>query len=254
MRTLTELKALTGPALALSAAVFALPAPVRGQTVDQVIARYLQARGGTERIHAVQTLRLSGTMTLPDVLAPLVLELKRPNRMRTEFVFQGHTGVRAFDGTTAWMILPVPSMDRPQVMPPDEAEDARDQADIDLSPLVDPAAKGFAVELLGRETSLGKETLIKLSVRTRDRPVRTMYLDAKSYLVTRIEEMRSIEGKPEPFETLVGDYRTVSGLVFPHALEVGPRRGGDRQKFVFEKIEVNVPLDDSRFTMPTPPR
>jgi hypothetical protein len=77
-----------------------------------------------------------------------------------------------------------------------------------------------------------------------------MYLDARSYLVTRIEETRQIEGKSEEFETLVGDYRTVAGLVFPHVIEVGPKRGDDRQKVIFDKIEVNVPIEDTRFAMP----
>ena len=236
------------PVLVLSAAIVG-PAVARAQTADQVLARYLQARGGAEKIHAVETLRLTGRLTLTGVEAPLLVELKRPNRMRTEFVFQGKTGVRAYDGRNAWMILPVLGMDQPQPMPPEDAREAREQADVDLSPLVDPSAKGFTVELLGRESTLGKESF-KVLVRARDGQVRTMYLDARSYLVTRIEETRQIEGKGEEFETLVGDYRPVAGLAFPHVIEVGPKRGDDRQKFIFDKIEVNVPMDDARFAAP----
>jgi hypothetical protein len=237
------------PVLVLSAAIVCSPAVARAQTVDHVLARYLQARGGAVKVHGVETLRLIGKMTLPGVEAPLLLELKRPNRMRTEFVFQGKTGVRAYDGQNAWMILPVLGMDQPQPMPPEDAREAREQADVDLSPLVDPSAKGFTVELLGRESTLGKESF-KVQVRSRDGLVRTMYLDSKSFLVTRIEETRQIEGKGAEFETLVGDYRTVAGLAFPHVIEVGPRGGDDRQKFIFDKIEVNVPIDDARFVAP----
>jgi hypothetical protein len=237
------------PVLVVSAILAGPPTAARAQTADQVVARYVQARGGAAKIRAVQTLRLTGKMTLPGVEAPLVLELKRPNRMRTEFVFQGKTGVRAFDGRNAWMILPVLGMDQPQPMPPEDARDAREQADIDLSPLIDPQAKGFAVELMGRESALGQESF-KVQVRSREGQVRTLYLDAKSYLVTRIEETRQIEGKGEEFETLVGDYRTVAGLVFPHLIELGPRRGDERQKLIFDRIEVNVPIDDARFAAP----
>jgi len=240
--------------LLLAGALLALPATGRGETVDQVLARYLQARGGTDRIHAVQTLRLTGRMSLTDVDAPLVLELKRPNRMRTEFVFQGRTGVRVYDGEKAWMILPLSGLDQAQPMSPEEARDAREQADIDLSPLVDPEAKGYAVELLGREVGVGGKENWKLRVRPREGQPRTMYLDAKTFLVVRIEESRTIDGKDEDFVTTVGDYRSVGGLLFPYAIEVGPRKGGEAQKFTFDRIEVNVPLDDSRFVMPTPAR
>ena len=236
----------------LSGALLGLPGTAPAETVDQVLARYLQARGGSERIHAVQTLRLTGRMTLPDVEAPLVLELKRPNRMRTEFVFQGRTAVRDYDGQKAWMVLPVPGLDQAQAMSPEEARDAREQADIDLSPLVDPEAKGYAVDLLGREAGLGGKEAWKLRVRAREGQARTMYLDAKTCLVVRIEESRTLDGKEEEFVTTVGDYRTVAGLVFPYAIEVGPKKGGEPQKFRFDRIEVNVPLDDSRFVMPAP--
>jgi len=238
----------------LAGALLALPATGRAETVDQVLARYLQARGGSERIHAVQTLRLTGRMSLTDVDAPLVLELKRPNRMRTEFVFQGRTGVRVYDGQKAWMILPLSGLDQAQAMSPEEARDAREQADIDLSPLVDPAAKGYTVELLGRESGVGGKESWKLRVRPREGQPRTMYLDARTFLVVRIEESRTIDGKEEDFVTTVGDYRSVGGLLFPYAIEVGPRKGGETQKFSFDRIEVNVPLDDSRFVMPTPAR
>jgi outer membrane lipoprotein-sorting protein len=238
----------------LSGALLSLPGRAPAQTADQVLARYLQARGGIDRIHAVQTLRLTGRMTLPDVEAPLVLELKRPNRMRTEFVFQGRTGVRVYDGQKAWMILPVPGLDQAQAMSPEEARDAREQADIDLSPLVDPEVKGYAVDLLGREAGLGGRETWKIRVRAREGQARTMYLDARTCLVVRIEESRTLEGKEEEFVTTVGDYRSVAGLVFPYAIEVGPKKGGEPQKFRFDKIEVNVPLDDSRFVMPEPAR
>jgi outer membrane lipoprotein-sorting protein len=232
------------------AAVLALTAlPASAVTVDQIIARYLQARGGIEKIRAVQTLRFTGRMTLPDVEAPIVFEIKRPNRMRTEFVFQGNTGVRAFDGQKAWMVLPVPGLDQPQLMPPDEARDARDQADIDLSPLVDPQAKGFTVELVGREGPIGKE-MWKLRVTGRGGPVRSLFIDSKTSLVVRSEETRSVGGQDEDLVTVISDYRPEGGLLFPHSIQVGPKQGDEQQRFIFDKIEVNVPVDDARFAMP----
>ena len=49
------------------------------QTVDDVVRRYVEARGGAANLRAVESLRFTGTMELPDVQASFVLELKRPN-------------------------------------------------------------------------------------------------------------------------------------------------------------------------------
>jgi len=223
-------------------------ASVQAQTVDDVVRRYLEARGGTVKLRTVQTLRLTGTMELPGVSAPFVLEIARPGRMRTEFSVEGQKGVRAWDGRTAWEQLPLPG-ERPRPMSPEDAAEARAQADVDFSPLVDAAAKGYTVELMGRDRLPGGDTW-KLVVRGNDVPARTMHLDAKTHLVVQTVDFRTVEGREVEFVTEVGDYRSVNGLVFPHRIDVGPKGSPERQRLVIRKIEVNPPLDAARFAMP----
>jgi hypothetical protein len=227
-------------ALALAAS------PARAETVDQLLARYVAARGGLARIRAVNSLRFTGQLTLGDIATPLVLELKRPRKMRTEFQVQGRRAVRAFDGEKGWVTLPVPGLDAPQLMPEDESREAREQADVDLSPLVDSAAKGYTIELAGREVR-GEREYWKLIVKARDGTPRAVFLDPKTCLAVRSEEQRVLEGQIQDFVTIIGDYRTVGGLLFPFLLEVGPKASEERQRVVFEKVEINPPLDDARF-------
>jgi hypothetical protein len=235
----------------LAVVLLAAGSTVTAQTVDDVVRRYLEARGGLARLRAVQSLRLTGTMELPGVSAPFVLELKRPGKMRTEFIVQGQTGIRAWDGRRAWEQLPLPG-ERPRPMDPDDAAEARAEADVDLSPLVDAAAKGYTVELEGRDRLPGGDTW-KLVVRGKDGPPRTMHLDARTHLVVQTVDQRTMEGKEVEFVTEIGDYRSVGGLVFPHRIEVGPKGSPDRQRLVVQKVEVDPPLDDARFAMPGRP-
>ena len=219
------------------------------ETVDEVVAHYLRARGGAERLRGVRTLRMTGRVVLPGIEAPLVLELKRPNKVRTEFTVEGRQSVRAYDGQTAWVLPPVPGAP-PQLMPPDQAEEVRAQADVDLSPLVDSESKGFTVELAGREALPGGETW-KLVVLGGAGSPRSLFVDVTSHLVVRTEETRTLEAKEVPFVTEVSDYRTVDGLVYPHRLRSGPRDDPEAwQSVEIERIDVNPPLDDARFSPP----
>jgi hypothetical protein len=236
------------PALAL--AVLAIPS-ASAQSLEQVVSRYLEARGGLPRLRTVQTLRMMGRLALPGVGAPFTLELKRPDRMRAEFAYQGLRGVRAYDGQRGWAIPAIPGRDRPEPLSPAELKEAREQADIDLSPLVDYQAKGHQVELVGRERVEGKEAF-KLKVTLRDGNVHTLYLDAKNCLPIRTEDTRPLDGAPVEFVTETGDYRPVEGIQFAHFLEIGPKGSPERQRITFDRIEVNVPLDDARFQMPSP--
>ncbi|HWW94633.1 MAG TPA: hypothetical protein VN375_14790 [Vicinamibacteria bacterium] len=236
------------PGLALAA--LAIPT-ASAQSLEQVVTRYLQARGGLARLRAVQTLRMTGRLALPGVVAPFTLELKRPGRMRAEFAYQGLRGVRAYDGQKGWALPAIPGRERPEPLSPDELEEAREQADIDLSPLVDYQAKGHQVELVGRERVEGKEAF-RLKVVLREGTVRTLYLDAKSCLPIRAEDTRPLDGAPTEFVTETGDYRPVDGIQFAHSLEIGPKGHAERQRITFDRIEVNVPLDDARFQKPSP--
>jgi hypothetical protein len=244
MRFTRRERAAAAAALALSFAA----GVASGQTVDDIVRGYLEARGGAAKLRAVQGLRFTGTMELSDFSAPFTLELARPNRMRTEFVVQGQTGIRAFDGQQAWERLPLPG-EPPRAMRAEEAAEARAQADVDMSPLVDSAAKGFAVELVGRDRLPSGDTW-KLIVRGRDVPPRTLHIDTRTHLVVETVDSRAVEGQPTDFVTEISDYRSVGGLMFPHRIEVGPKGKPERQRLLIQKVEINPPLDASRFAMP----
>lgn len=226
-----------------------LASTAQAQTVEDIVRRYVEARGGAVKLRAVESLRFTGTMELPDVSAAFVLELKRPNRMRTEFVVQGQTGVRAFDGQHAWERLPLPG-EQARPMSPEDAAEARAQADVDLSPLVDSQAKGFTVELVGRDRLPGGETW-KLVARPREGPARTLHLDVRTHLVVQTIDVRSVDGKPVEMVTEISDYRPLAGVVFPHRIETGPRGRPERQRLMIQRVEVNPPLEAARFVMPS---
>jgi outer membrane lipoprotein-sorting protein len=232
--------------LTLAAAALALPAGA--QTVDELIARNVEARGGLDKMKAVRTLRMTGKMTMgPGMEAPISLELKRPASIRMEFTVQGMTGVQAFDGKTGWSIDPFGRKD-PEPMSAEDLKEVEEQADID-GPLVDYGAKGHAVELVGKEKVEGSDAY-KLKVTLKGGDVRYVYLDADSCLEIRAESKRMIRGSEVEVESTIGDYKEVAGLLFPHSIQNGAKGRPEKQNIIVDKVEVNPALDDGRFSMP----
>ncbi len=92
--------------VSLAVAGIAWAAAAASQTADELIAKNIEARGGLEKIQAIQTMRLTGTLTVGDAAMPSVLEVKRPNKTRWEFTLRSQMAVQAYDGTTAWAIAP----------------------------------------------------------------------------------------------------------------------------------------------------
>lgn len=227
-----------------------LVAPAFSQTVDEVIAKANEARGGLEKMKAVQSVRMKGRMTMgPGLEAPLTIEMKRPRNARMEFTIQGMTGVQAYDGQQAWGISPMGSR-QPEPMPAEMAKQLDNQADID-GPLVDYKAKGHQVELVGKEKAEGSDAW-KLKVTLKSGDVQYIFLDADSHLEIRTESKRTLRGSEVELENTIGDYKEVAGLLWPHSIQSGAKGRPEKQTFAFESIEVNPAIDDARFKMPAP--
>jgi outer membrane lipoprotein-sorting protein len=231
------------------AVALCLAAPLAAQTVDEVIAKHLDAQGGVAKLKAIQSIRMTGRMSLGQGLeAPITIEVKRPKQMRMEFTFQGMTGVQAYDGTQGWQVMPFMGKKDPEPMSSDDIKDAEEQADID-GPLMDYKSKGNQVELLGKESVEGADCF-KLKLTKKSGDVSYLYIDSESYLQVKMEGKRMIRGTEMEIETSIGDYKQVEGMMFPHAIEAGAKGSPQRQKISVDKIEINPSIDDSRFKMP----
>jgi|ERR1041384_1709539 outer membrane lipoprotein-sorting protein len=234
---------------ALAIALVCLTAAAQDLTVDQIIAKNIEAHGGMEKMKALKSVRFTGRMTVgPGIEVPAVMEQKRPGSFRLEITAQGLTAIQAYDGQTGWQINPFEGKKDPELMGEDDLKDAQEQADID-GPLVDYKAKGNKVELVGREKVEGSDAY-KLKVTLKNGDVRYFYLDADTFLEIKEESKRTIRGTEVEGETTYGDYKEEGGVMMPHSLETGPKGSTQKQHITIEKVEINPPLDDSRFKMP----
>ena len=239
--------------LCLAALVAAVPLAGQAppQNVDSLIAKYIQASGGLERMQAIQSLRRTGKFVGGGGFeAAIVQENKRPNRVREEFSIQGMTGINAYDGRDGWKIEPWNGKRDPEALGEEEMHGILDDADFD-GPLVNYQAKGNHVEYQGIETVEGSDAY-KIKVTRPNGDVSFYYLDTEYYVPIRIDTQRMIRGAPVESETSLGDYKQVNGVYLPFSYESGPKgsTSADRGKVTFDKIEANVPLDDQRFARP----
>jgi hypothetical protein len=116
-------------------------------------------------------------------------------------------------------------------------------------PLVDYRAKGHRVELMGLEKVGGRDAW-RLKVILHDGDVRDLYLDLKTHLQIASIARRTVRGRPVEVESELGDYREVGGVLLPHSFETRVKGVRETQSVRFDKIELNVPIDDSRFSRP----
>lgn len=234
--------------LALCAAAL-LAVSASAQTADELIEKNLKARGGADKMKAVQSMKITAKMKMGPMEAPIIISKKRPENFRVEFTIQGMTGIQAYDGSTGWSIMPFMGKKDPEAMSADALKDFKDDADFD-GPMVDYKAKGNKVEYLGKADVQGTPAY-KLHVTTKDGNESNVYLDADSYLEIKSDSKRKIQGQEVESETTLGDYKEVGGLMFPMSIENHAKGREGAQTISIEKVELNpAGLDASLFHMP----
>src|SRR2546430_15242612 len=122
-----KMRALSGgemhPALIVAAALSAAASPL---TVDEIVARHTEARGGAQKLAALQSLKISGKVFFGGgddftVTAGFAQVRKRPNQIRPEGTLQGLTAIDAYDGQQSWSVAPLPGRKDPLRTTPAQA-------------------------------------------------------------------------------------------------------------------------------------
>jgi outer membrane lipoprotein-sorting protein len=220
-------------------------------TADELAAKNVEAKGGSERLNAIHTLRLSGKMRVngDTIELAMVTLVERPASIRYEAELQGLTQVQAYDGTQAWQINPFQGRKDPEKLSADDAKALGEDAADFAGPLVDYKSKGYTLDYLGSEDIDGTQAL-KLRVTRPNGDITFVYLDPDYFLEIRTVNRRIEHGVPREIVTDYGDYEKVDGVYLPFAQESGLKGSSDRQKVQYDKAQANANVDDTVFRFP----
>jgi outer membrane lipoprotein-sorting protein len=230
-----------------------LPLAAAGQTPDYILDRAIAARGGLDKIRAVQGERISGHISFgPDAEGPFFVELKRPRKMHMEFSMQGSTMVRVYDGKSAgWANNPFAGKNNPEPMAEEELKNISEESDFD-GPLVNYKAKGNQIELAGKDKVEGRE-VYRLKLTTKNGDVRFYLFDSETFFLLKWEGKRKFKDEDMPVESYFRDYHDVGGLQFAFEIDSGTSAEEINQKILIDKIELDPEISDSRFLKPPAP-
>ncbi len=232
----------------------------QAQSVDELLAQHLQARGGAEKLNAMQAVKMTGKMTMiplndfrkaagPGQDVPVVLMIKRSDQVRLEIDDKGKKLVQGFDGKgNAWGLRP--DSTEPDMLLDDEgglgemqALLLQDLADLE-GPLVNAKEKWRSVELEGKEGS-GDDVSYMFKLSPKEGFVRSAVLDGKTSLIRQTTRA----GSDFQLETVSSDYRMLNGVRVPYSIE-GKIDGEPFTRIRIENVEVVSSLDDGLFQVP----
>src|SRR6266436_4643060 len=204
-------------------------------TLDELVAKNIEAKGGADALRALQSLKLTGKLIVNEgqLQYAYLQTKKRPGEIRSEFTLQGMTAVQAYDGKEGWKVSPFQGRKDPEKMSVDESKSLIEDAEIE-GPLFDWKAKGSTVDYLGTEDVDGT-LAYKLKVVRKNGDVNFVYLDPDHFLEIRTLTQRVEHGAQTEVETDLGDYEKIAGVFIPFSIEAGRRGSPYKQKIIIEK-------------------
>ena len=239
MKTLTK-----GPFLLLTATLSI--ATVRAQTADEIVSKHIDAIGGKAIISSIKSLYMESSVEAMGTEASTVTSIINGKGFRNETDFNGAKYIQVVTDTSGWGINPMAGQSTPVALTDEQVKTAQPQLQIG-GPLLDYAAKGYKVELIGKDTANGGEFKVKLTGATGLEA--TYYINTKTYRIDKEVDKINANGQEIEKTTNFSDYKkTDMGFVMAGTQQVVLSQY--TLTITSKKIEINKTIDPAIFAMP----
>lgn len=214
-------------------------------TVDELLARYVEAMGGAKAINAVTSRVVKGTLDIPGQSRGGSFETytQAPNKSITLIDAYPFGKIKVgYNGRTGWS-------QTPQGVQPIKiaAELSSLQRDSDIYGAV-RVKINFAKVTLAGTSQIGYREVYVLDLQPAAGAVERLYLDAKTWLPARLNTTRKLGAVTEPVEVYFDDWQAVDGIKYPFS--ISQRFSKLTLSFTVKEIRHNVSLDMSIFEPP----
>lgn len=216
-------------------------AVINAQTLDEIVKNYSSAMK-SDKLASVTSIKITGKMSAMGMEMPMVMFMKNPNKIKVTYSFNGQDMVSVFDGEKGYMINPMMGSSKPVELTSDQLKQVQNN-------------NAFRNELLnyfknGQLTLEGQENVndkpaFKLKANVGGSPI-YMFLDKGSYMLVKTTTTVDQMGTSMNVDSYMTDYIDIEGVVMPKKT-TAMANGMEAAVITLDKIEVNIPMDDSFF-------
>ncbi|MBS1754703.1 MAG: hypothetical protein R2765_05160 [Ferruginibacter sp.] len=211
----------------------------QAQTVDEVIDKHITALGGKENLNKIQNVISEGSLSVQGIEIGVTVTQVNNKLARQDIFVNGMTGFDMLTDKEGWTYMPFNGMQKPEPKTADDVKEGLSDLDI-AGPLVDYAAKGNKVELLGKEDVDGTECY-KLKVTLASGKDETYFIDPTTNMIIRTKKMQKANGQEVEVQSDFSDYRDVEGVKMPYSI------GLPFGTLLISSIKVNQTIPESAY-------
>lgn len=224
------------------------PAKTNLPAAEELLARHVEAAGGADKIAAIETIYAEMTTDTGEqkLVGTGKMWWKKGGKFYVEVDMPGIGPSRmGYDGTTMWMDDPVYHLRKLEGV---EAADAI-QSEASMFPAYDWQTYYSAAKTLGSVELEGRKYW-EVELTSKQGSDLVLGFDAETGMLHHYRGKQTVPGGEMPYDAKVLEYREVGGYEFA-VKHVNSVAGLIELTEVTTKLEINVPIDDSKFGYPS---
>ncbi len=232
--------------LLAAALILGLGLQARAQTVEEILAKSIEAQGGKDALSKIKDTTTSGTMELIQMgmSAALTLYQKEPDKMRMDLDVMGMLITQAYDGKKGWFTNPQTGVT--EEMTEQQSQAQRLQA-MGYDAALNPSKYGITFVLKGKDKIADKDCFV-VEQNFKDGFKATVYINASTYLTEKVVSKSDAMGTEIESESVMGDYRKIDGVMVPFSMVIF-QGGAEFGRVTVTKVAFNQNLEDAFFLM-----
>ncbi len=238
-----QLFALLAFVLIFSTGLTAQDAP----TAREIGDAYIENTGGKDAWLAIKAMKIKGKASMQGMEFPMEIVSAEGDKQHLKVDVQGQTIIQAYDGKTAWQVMPFMGITEPTPMSEEETEPMRSTKF--LSEFINSEERGFKLESVDGKEVEGTATY-GVHVTNDEGHDITYYFDQES--MVPIMSMMTLKSGPQKgvvVETYLSDYQEVEDVMIPMFMDV-KYNGQSAQKINVTEVMLNPEVKDEMFVLP----
>lgn len=220
-----------------------LVAAINAQSLEEIVKKYGEANK-QDKIAAVSTIKITAKMSMMNMELPMELWMKNPNKIKTVTSFNGQDIISTFDGEKGYSINPMSGSADAVEMTPDQIKQTQN-SNVFQNHMANYLKEG-KLKLLGEE-NVNEKPAFKLQADLGDGNTSDMFVDKATYLLVKNSSTVNSNGQTVTVDSYPSDYKETDGVMLP--MKTTSSAQGMEFVIVFEKVEVNIPMEDSVFKL-----
>lgn len=219
---------------------FLLVISVNAQTINDIVKGY-SAAIKQDKLATVKTIKITGKISAMGMEMPATIYLKNPNKIKTVISLSGQEMITVFDGEKGYTVNPMNGGGAVELT---GAQLKQAQSNNVFNNAVANYFQKGQLTLEGSE-DVNNKPAFKLKAMEGTTPI-YLFIDKTSYLLVKTNSSVDQMGTTQNVDTFLSDYTDISGVVLPKKTSM-MANGMEAMNMTFDKVEVNVPIEDSIF-------